>query len=41
LNAAGVYDRAVHPVDGSGAQNALMVRYGPRPALGREEPGVA
>ena len=41
LNAAGTYDRAAHPVDGHGAQNALMVRYGPRPALGRKEPGAA
>ena len=29
LNAEGGYDRAAHPTDGLGAQDALMVRYGP------------
>ena len=32
LNAEGGYDRAPHPIDGLGAQDALMVRYGPAPA---------
>ena len=34
LNAEGGYDRAPHPIDGLGAQDALMVRYGPAPAAG-------
>ncbi|MFT4267037.1 MAG: polyphosphate kinase 1 [Xenophilus sp.] len=35
LNAQGCYDRAPHPIDGHGAQDALMRRYGP------PEPGTA
>ncbi|UCV00839.1 polyphosphate kinase 1 [Acidovorax radicis] len=34
LNAEGGYDRAPHPTDGRGAQDALMVRYGPALELG-------
>ena len=32
LNAKGAYDCAPHPSDGLGAQDALMVRYGPKAA---------
>lgn len=41
LNARGTYDRAPHPVGGLGAQNALMVRYGPAAALSRVEQRAA
>jgi polyphosphate kinase len=37
LNARGTYDRAPRPADGLGAQNALMVRYGPATAISRVE----
>ena len=38
LNADGVYERAAHPSDGIGAQDALMVRYGPVPPPAAVEP---
>ena len=41
LNARGTYDRAPRPVDGLGAQNALMVRYGPAAAISRVEQRTA
>ena len=41
LNAEGGYDRAPRPTDGVGAQDALMVRYGPAPPAGTVEPGAA
>lgn len=41
LNAEGGYDRAEHPTDGVGAQDALMVRYGPVPPAGAVEQGAA
>ena len=41
LNAEGHYDRAEHPTDGIGAQDALMVRYGPTPAAPTIEQGAA
>ena len=36
LGSDGTYTRAPHPLDGNGAQNALMARYGP-PALALPE----
>ena len=43
LNASGIYDRAAHTQDGLGAQDALMVRYGPKTAasVARIEQGTA
>ncbi len=41
LNARGTYDRAPRPADGLGAQNALMVRYGPAAAISRVEQRTA
>lgn len=43
LNASGIYDRAAHIQDGLGAQDALMVRYGPKTAasVARIEQGTA
>lgn len=43
LNASGIYDRATHIQDGLGAQDALMVRYGPKTAasVARIEQGTA
>lgn len=43
LNASGIYDRAARTQDGLGAQDALMVRYGPRTAasVARIEQGTA
>ncbi|WP_407830253.1 polyphosphate kinase 1 [Verminephrobacter aporrectodeae] len=40
LNADGTYDRAPRPENGLGAQAALMLRYGPVPAVARIEPGA-
>jgi polyphosphate kinase len=41
LNAHGGYDRASRPEDGVGAQNALMVRYGPAPSPAQLDQGTA
>ena len=41
LNASGSYDRAAHPTDGIGAQDALMVRYGPAAPAAAVEQGAA
>lgn len=41
LNAQGTYDHAPRPEDGLGAQDALMVRYGPAPSGARVGQGAA
>ena len=41
LNADGTYGRAERPTDGLGAQDALMVRYGPIPPAGAGEQATA
>ena len=41
LNASGSYDRAARPTDGIGAQDALMVRYGPAAPAAAVEQGAA